>query len=108
MKFVIRPTARQDILNQYLYLLDKDAPTAAERFLDAVETTISKLSQQPTIGACKKFKNPRLQGLRRWPVDGFEVIGIYYLLAEDIMRVIRVLHGKRDIERILDEHAEQV
>ena len=107
MKFVIRPAARQDILKQFLYLLEKDASAAAARFLAAVETTISKLSQQPTIGAPKKFKNPRLQGLRRWPVDGFEVVGIYYLLAEDVLRVIRVLHGKRHIERILGEQTEQ-
>jgi len=107
MKQVIRPAARQDILGQFLYLLENNAPAAAAQFLEAVEATISKLSKQPTLGAPKKFRNPRLQGLRRWPVDGFEVIGIYYLLAENTFRVIRVLHGKRDVERILNEQTEQ-
>lgn len=103
MKSVIRPAAKRDILRQFLYLLDKDAPEAAARFIEAVEQTISKLTLQPTIGAPKEFKNPRLAGLRRWPVDGFEVIGIYYLPSKGVLRVVRVLHGKRDVDLLLDQ-----
>jgi plasmid stabilization system protein ParE len=33
---------------------------------------------------------------------GFEAIRIYYLLDEDTIRVIRILHGKRDVKRILE------
>jgi len=35
-------------------------------------------------------------------VTGFEAIRIYYLLDEDTLRVIRILHGKRDVKRILN------
>ena len=38
----------------------------------------------------------------RWPVAGFEAIRIYYLLDKDTIRVIRILHGKRDVKRILE------
>jgi len=103
VRFAIRPAARQDILNQFSYLLEMDAPETATRFLVCVERTISRLCQRPTIGTPKTFKNPRLHGLRRWPVDGFEVIGIYYLLSENALHIVRVLHGKRDIERIFNE-----
>ena len=106
MTFVIRPAARQDMLRHFRYLLEQDAPGAAVRFMESVDATVSKLAHQPRIGSPKKLKNPRLKGLRRWPVDGFEVIGIYYLLTDDVLRVIRVLHGKRDIARILDEQME--
>lgn len=101
MKLVIRPAAKQDILRQFLYLLDKEAPEAAARFIEAVDRSILILSRRPRIGAPKKLKNPRLAGLRRWPVAGFEVIGIYYLLMKDTLRIVRILHGKRDIDRIL-------
>jgi len=101
MKFVIRLAARQDILDQFLYLIDQGAPETAERFIGAVEKTIFELARQPKIGAPKKLKSPRLQGLRRWPVDGFEVVGIYYLHTEETLRVVRVLHGKRDVDEIL-------
>ncbi|OGR56360.1 MAG: hypothetical protein A3I11_08730 [Elusimicrobia bacterium RIFCSPLOWO2_02_FULL_39_32] len=102
MKFIIRSTARQDILNQFIYLIDQGVPNVASRFVDAVDETISRLTKQPNIGMPKKLKNPRLQGIRKWPVKGFEVVWIYYLVTKDALRVIRVLHGKRDINRILD------
>jgi hypothetical protein len=38
---VIRPRARDDIIRQYRwYLVEKDAPDAAFRFLDAVEKSV--------------------------------------------------------------------
>jgi len=43
-----------------------------------------------------------LQNLRSWPVAGFEVIRIYYLVDHEVIHVIRVLHGKRDLKSILD------
>src|ERR1700683_5862867 len=46
--------------------------------------------------------NPHLQDLRSWPVAGFEAIRIYYLVDEGAIRVIRILHGKRDVKRILE------
>jgi len=55
----------------------------------------------PEIGAPKQNKNPLLAGLRSWPVQDFEDIRIYYLLREDVLPVVRVLHGKRDIAKIL-------
>jgi plasmid stabilization system protein ParE len=45
--------------------------------------------------------NPRLQNLRSWPVTGFEAIRIYYALEEEAIQVVRILHGKRDVRRIL-------
>jgi len=32
---------------------------------------------------------------------GFEAIRIYYALEDDAMHIIRILHGKRDVKRIL-------
>jgi plasmid stabilization system protein ParE len=84
-----------------LYLVDQDVPHVAERFLDAVEKTISKLTTRPSIGAPKKFRDPRLYGLRTWPVTGFEAVRIYYLLSADVLTVVRILHGKRDLDRLL-------
>ena len=40
--------------------------------------------------------------LRSWPVVGFEAIRIYYLLDENAMHIIRILHGKRDLKNILE------
>lgn len=103
MRAVIRPAAKQDILRQFLYWLDQDAPETAARFLEEVDQAVLNLSYQPGIGSPKQLKNPRLEGLRRWPVKGFEFIGIYYLQMKETVQILRVLHGKREVRRILDE-----
>jgi hypothetical protein len=53
------------------------------------------------VGPRYSSNNPRIQNLRSWPVAGFEAIRIYYALEEDAMHIIRILHGKRDVRRIL-------
>jgi plasmid stabilization system protein ParE len=54
------------------------------------------------MGAHHRSSNPQLQTLRTWAVAGFEAIRIYYLRDEGTIRVIRILHGKRDVKRILE------
>ncbi len=103
MKFAIRPTAREDILRQYrYYLIEADEELVAERFLQAVQSSIAQVCRHPGIGAPKALRNPKLAGLRSWPVKGFSEIRVYYLVSEGVLRVVRVLHGKRDINPTLE------
>jgi len=51
------------------------------------------------------LENPRLTGLRSWPVSGFGAMRIYYLYNHDELRIVRVLHGKRDVNPLLEEEA---
>lgn len=46
---------------------------------------------------------PTLFGLRRWPIQGFEKHLIFYLVFENTIDIVRVLHSARDIEGILEE-----
>ena len=102
----IRPAAREDILRQYrYYLVKQDAPATALRFLEAVEETISRVCHRPEMGPSKVLDNPRLTGLRSWPVKGFAAIRIYYLSSAAEVRIIRVLHGKRDIAPVLEQES---
>ena len=102
MKHVIRPAAKDDIVRQFRYYLQEDAPEAAIQFLKAVDESIAAILQMPYIGAPKTLGNPVLAELRSWPVKGFEEIIIFYVVQPDALRVIRILHGARDINRILD------
>jgi toxin ParE1/3/4 len=101
VKYVIRPNAKDDILRQYRYYLLEGALDEANSFLDAVDESIGVLRGMPEIGAPKLLRNPALAGLRSWPVAGFEDILIIYIVQPDTLRVVRVLHGKRDIKKIL-------
>jgi toxin ParE1/3/4 len=106
VKAVIRPKAHDDILRQFRwYLVEQDAPDAAFRFVEAVETSVEELLRMPGMGAPRKIRNPALKGLRLWPVKAFDEFLIFYVVAGDTVRVIRVLHGKRDIERILKKES---
>ena len=44
------------------------------------------------IGAPKALKNPTLSGLPFWAVKGFEDILILYIVQNETLRVVRVLH----------------
>jgi toxin ParE1/3/4 len=101
VKHIIRPAAREDIVRQFRYYLMEDAAVAAARFLDAVDESIQAICRMPHIGAPKSLKNPALSGLRSWAVKGFEDILIFYVVQPDTLRVVRVLHGRRDIKKIL-------
>jgi toxin ParE1/3/4 len=101
VKNVIRPTAKDDILRQFRYYLLEEAFDAAESFLDAVDSSIEALCKMPEMGAPKPLKNPVLAGLRSWAVRDFEDIRIYYVIQKDVLRVVRVLHGKRNINKLL-------
>jgi plasmid stabilization system protein ParE len=100
----VRAAVREDILRQYsYYLIEKDAAQAAERFLESVESAIELLCTMPGAGVPKLLENPRLASLRSWPVSGFPAMRIYYIYAGEELHIVRVLHGKRDINPLLEE-----
>ena len=103
MKIELSPRAEADIIRQFrYYLVVQDAPVTAVRFHEAVKDGIRQLKPHPRIGSVLRSAMP---GLRSWPVRVVEMIRIYYLLAPDALRVVRVLHGKRDVRRILKQEA---
>jgi len=104
MRCLIRPLARDDILRQYrYYLMPGAAPVAAQRFLKAVKETVTQVCRLPGIGRPTVLDNPKLTGLRSWPVKGFESIRIYYLSPKTEIRIVRVLHSKRDVNLMLEQ-----
>ena len=102
MRPAILPAAKDDILRQFrYYLVDQDKPQVANRFLDAVRKTVDLIVRTPQGGAPKRLSRNALRGLRSRPLKGFEDVRVYYLAGEDQVRVVRVLHGKRDVYNLL-------
>jgi len=52
------------------------------------------------MGAGREFRNPKLVGMRMWPITRFPKYLICYPPTKRGIRVIRVIHGARDIRRI--------
>lgn len=99
--YIIRPNAEEDLDEQLEYYEQEAGVDVALQFLAAVQEAIRFICQRPDVGSLREFANPRLKGLRSWPVHGFEDIRIYYLRPnEDTLRVVRILHGKRDLRSI--------
>jgi len=107
VKVSYRQAASDDVVRQFrYYLLTLNLPDLAVRFRAAVRHTVQSLQKHPLAGPRYRSSNPQLQTLRTWAVAGFEAIRINYLQDEDTIRVIRILHGKRDIKRILEREGQ--
>ncbi len=92
--------ARRDLIECAAHIY-RDRPDAARRFLAAAADAVEKLADMPGMGALREVTNPRLAGLRSWPITGFENYLIFYRPTRRGIRVLRVLHGARDIDAIL-------
>ena len=106
-RLIIRDVAREDLLDYYDYLSEQGAPLAGARFLQAVEQAFARIREMPGVGNPREVDHPRLAGLRSVAVPGFEVMRFYYVESEDVVRIIRMLHGSRDVKSVLEsEHFE--
>ena len=102
MPFFVKESARVDVVNQYRWYLEQGVPDVAERFAVAFDTCIDFIMQFPGAGASKRLENIQANGLRSWPIDGFPQLKMYYIMREDVLTIVRVLHSKRDVMSILE------
>jgi plasmid stabilization system protein ParE len=108
MKVSYRDAASDDVVRQFrYYLVTLSLPEIATRFKESVRSTIRSLCKNPHLGPHYQTSNPQLQNLRSWPVVRFEAIRIYYLVEQDTLHVIRILHSKRDVKRIIEQEEAQ-
>ena len=99
-RIVITPRASQDLDENCAYIAQNNLD-AALRFFDAARQTFARLAQMSGMGRLYPVQNPRLEGLRRLPVRGFENYLIFYLSFDDCIEVVPILHAARDLEEVL-------
>ena len=105
MKLFIQSAAENDILIQFEWYAKKGLFDIARRFRAAVNEAVDAVITTPAAGAPRHIDNPRLTGLRTWPVNGFDEFKVYCLASSEWLTVVRILQGRRDIEAILDTQA---
>ena len=101
-KVHLSPKADQDIDKQFAYLVEQAGLDVALRLLDATQEAFQALVQMPEMGVRRDFRNPALEGLRMWPIKGFQHYLVFYRPTDKGIDVIRVLHTARDIGSLLD------
>jgi toxin ParE1/3/4 len=102
VNLVIQEAAEQDILHQVAWYTEQGDPDVARRFGVAAGASIAAVIAMPESGAPRPTANPRLAGLRTWPVKGFDQFRIYYLVQPGQLIIVRILHDRRDTETLLE------
>lgn len=69
----------------------------AMRFIDKAERSFDQLLAMPRMGAVVGLDELPYEDIRRWHIDGFPAIIIYYRELADGIEIIRILHSSRDI-----------
>jgi toxin ParE1/3/4 len=98
---VVRTQTAQADLSAALEYLEERSPPAAERLANAIEARCRLLGQFPQMGRARDEIRP---GLRSVAVEKYL---IFHQITASAVEVVRILHGSRDVERILREEDEQ-
>ncbi len=91
LRLIVSDAARED-LNQVFDYIQADNPTAAEKFLNQIEASLSTLSSFPSRGKLARDESLRARDYR------ILVIGEYlafYRIQGSAVNIIRVIHGRR-------------
>jgi len=101
-RYLIRPRADVDLDDQAYYYSTTASVEVGHRFLVAAHDTFSLLATQPDMGWDARLKHPGLKSLRVFRVKGFERILVLYLPMLDGVEIVRVVHGSRDVQGLLN------
>lgn len=89
----ISASAKADLLDMWTWIAEDD-PDAADGMLDRVQEVASKLSEWPEMGRAREELS---EGLRSFVVGSHVV---FYRIAAERLELVRVLHGRRDVETL--------
>jgi toxin ParE1/3/4 len=97
MDLVLAPEAEADLDSAWLYVAQESGSTeTANRFTDALLERIWVLSQFPQIG--RRRDRDLREGLRSFVFGEYVVL---YRFDGEVVFVLRILHGSRDISSLL-------
>ena len=93
-RFELSRRAQKDLelVADYIFL---DNPDAADAVLDDFNLAFRSLAQMPLMGHTRTDLTAR--NVRFWPVHSYLVV----YRPGNPLRIVRVIHGKRDVRRIL-------
>ena len=90
-----------DVSREWIYL-QQFGDRLADRFVHQVEETLHLLARQPSLGHPGRYRHPRLQGLRVHRAGKpFGAWLIFYWDRPESVDLFRLMHGARDLPRVL-------
>ena len=94
-RFALTPAAKADLVELY-DLIEQDDPRAASRVLARLRTAMRRLARTPGLGHLREDLAD--EALRFWPVYSYLIV---YRPETRPLQIIRVVHGARDVRRLL-------
>ena len=74
----------------------------ADRMLAAANRAFARLVDMPGLGSPVEISSPELEGLRKWRIEGFPNLRIFYMPRDELLVVARVLHTAQNWSALLD------
>jgi toxin ParE1/3/4 len=90
-RLVLAPKARADLFDIDAYISERN-PLAAERLIERLVQAMRMLVRMPMVG--RPCDDLGLTTMRRFVVEKQH---IFYVLDGNDLRVVRVIHGRRDV-----------
>jgi plasmid stabilization system protein ParE len=98
--FRMTPQAETDLFDVWRYIAS-DNPEAADRVENAIYDACGILADGPLCGQTRR--DLTVLPLRFWTVQRYPNYIIVYDPATTPLQIIRILHGMRDLKRVLDK-----
>ena len=90
-RLVLAPKARADLFAIDAYIAERN-PLAAERLIERLIQAMKTLARTPLIG--RTCDDLGLPSVRRLVVEKHH---IFYILDGGVLKIFRVIHGRRDV-----------
>jgi toxin ParE1/3/4 len=90
-----RPQFRHDLVEELNWLEAKAGAETAERWYEALHSTIAQLQKHPGLG--RKRPDLKPQGIRSWRIEGFARWLVFYLERDDTLIFLRVRQGTMNL-----------
>ncbi len=104
--YIRRPEVETD-LARYTRHIARDNPAAAVEFVHIAERAFGLIAQFPTLGRLRRWRDPRLAGVRSRPLPRpFSAWIVFYRETAEAVELVRVLHGAVDLASRLTEPPE--
>ena len=100
MRILWLSDAREDVKDLFLYILENN-PAAARRIRNSIYDSVKGLASNPAIG-----RSGRVFGTRELVIPKTPYI-VAYRVRNDVVEILRVIHGARDWQRVLEESSEE-
>jgi toxin ParE1/3/4 len=101
-RVIVRPGASRDLDEQADYITTDSNIETALRFYQAADETFELISRHPRIGRAIQLLSPLFVNARLFPLKDFDRFIVFYRPLRNGIEILRLVHGSRDIERLLE------